>query len=201
MPLDTLSNAKASLLVSGSGDDTLLNQLLGAAESFIQEHTGRSFAGGTFTEYLAAGGSMLFLQNWPVASVTSLRIDPARQFGSTTERDSTTFAIHANRGVIESIAGPFLPPYRKGSDDWPESAKVVYTTATDSVPAAVKQAFADLVGHWYKQAKTSADASFLLLTESVNGTTTKGYSWSLTRGLNIPPGVLELLEPFRVPSL
>lgn len=201
MPLDTLANAKSVLLVSGSGDDTLLNQLLSAADSFIQELTGRSFAGGTFTEYHSAGGSMIFLKNWPVASVTSLRIDPARQFGSTTERDATTYAVHSDRGVIESIDGPFLPPYRKGSDDWPESAKVAYTTATDSVPAAVKQAFADLVGHWYRLAKTNSDANFLMLTENTSGTDTKGYSWSLTRGLAIPPGVLELLEPFRVPSL
>jgi uncharacterized phiE125 gp8 family phage protein len=201
MPLDTLANAKVALLVSGSGDDSLLTQLLAAAESFIEEHTGRDFAGGTFTEYHAASGSMIFLKNYPVATVTSLRIDPARQFGASTERDTTTYAIHSNRGVIESVDGPFLPPYRKGSDDWPESVKVVYTVATDSVPAAVKQAFADLVGHWYKQAKTSSDAGFLMLTESITGTTTKGYSWSLTRGLSIPPGVIELLAPFRVPSL
>ena len=201
MPLDTLINAKAVLLVSGSGDDALLTQLLSAADSFVLEHTGRSFAGGTFTEYHAAGGAMLFLKNWPVATVTSLRIDPARQFGSTTERDATTYAIHSTRGVIESTDGPFLPPYRKVSDDWPESAKVVYTVATDSVPAAVKQAFADLVGHWYRQAKTAADADYLMLMENTSGTDTKAYSWSLTRGLSIPPGVLELLVPFRVPSM
>lgn len=201
MPLDTLANAKVALLVSGSGDDTLLTQLMSAADSYIQEYTGRNFAGGSFTEYHSAGGAMIFLKNYPVATITSLRIDPARQFGASTERDTATYAIHSNRGVLESVDGPFLPPYRKGSDDWPESAKVVYTTATDSVPAAVKQAFADLVGHWYKQTKTSADANFLMLTEKTSGTDTKGYSWSLTRGLTIPPGVVELLEPFRVPSL
>ena len=79
--------------------------------------------------------------------------------------------------------------------------KVVYTTATGSVPAAVKQAFSDLVGHWYRLAKTSLDANFLMLTESINGTTSKGYSWSLTRGLAIPPGVLKLLEPYRIPAM
>jgi len=201
MPLDTLANAKTLLLVPGSGDDTLLTQLMDAAESFIEQHTRRNFSGGTFTEYHAAGGTMLFLKNYPIASIANLRVDPARQFGSTTERDATTYVVHTDRGVIESLDGPFLQPYRKGSDDWPDSAKVVYTTATGSVPAAVKQAFADLVGHWYKLAKTSADANFLMLMENTSGTTTKGYSWSLTRGLNIPPGVLELLEPFRVPAV
>ena len=201
MPLDTLSNAKSVLLVSGSGDDTMLAQLLDAADSFIEKYTGRSFAGGTFTETHPAGGPMLFLRNFPVASVTSLKVDADRAFGSGTERDTTTYAIHADRGVVESRTGPFLSPYRKGWADWPESVKVVYTTATGSVPAAVKQAFSDLVGHWYRLAKTSLDANFLMLTESINGTTSKGYSWSLTRGLAIPPGVLKLLEPYRIPAM
>ena len=201
MPLDTLSNAKSVLLVSGSGDDTMLAQLLDAADSFIEKYTGRSFAGGTFTETHPAGGPMLFLRNFPVASVTSLKVDADRAFGSGTERDTTTYAIHADRGVVESRTGPFLSPYRKGWADWPESVKVVYTTATGSVPAAVKQAFSDLVGHWYRLAKTSLDANFLMLTESMNGTTSKGYSWSLTRGLAIPPGVLKLLEPYRIPAM
>jgi uncharacterized phiE125 gp8 family phage protein len=201
MSLDTLANTKSTLLVSGTTDDTLLGQLMDAADSFIQHYTGRSFAGGTFTEHHPAGGNMLFLKNYPIASVTSLRIDPLREFGSATERDAASYIIHAERGVIEAAHGSFLPPYRKGASDWPESAKVAYTTAADSVPAAVKQAFAELVGHWYKQAKTAEDAAYLLLTESTNGTTTKGYSWSLTRGLSIPPGVRELLAPFRVPAL
>ena len=201
MPLDTLSNAKSVLLVGGSGDDTMLAQLLDAADSFIEKYTGRSFAGGTFTETHPAGGPMLFLRNFPVASVTSLKVDADRAFGSGTERDTATYAIHADRGVVESRTGPFLTPYRKGWADWPESVKVVYTTATGSVPAAVKQAFSDLVGHWYRLAKTSLDANFLMLTESINGTTSKGYSWSLTRGLAIPPGVLKLLEPYRIPAM
>ena len=201
MALDTLANTKSILMVSVSLDDTMIGQLMDAAESFIAQYTRRDFSGGTFTETHPAGGSSIFLRNYPIATVTSLKVDPDRQFGSTTERDAATYVIHFDRGVIESLSGPFLQPYRKGSNDWPESVKVVYTTATSSVPAAVKQAFADLIGHWYRLAKTNSDASFLMLTELVNSTATKGYSWSLTRGLSIPPGVLELLAPFRVPSL
>ena len=128
-------------------------------------------------------------------------LNPDRVFGSDTERDASTYVIHAERGVIESLNGPFLQPYRKGSNDWPESVKVVYTTATGSVPVAVKQANSDLVGHWYRLAKTNSDANFLMLTELTSSGDTKGYSWSLTRGLTIPPGVLELLASFRVPAI
>jgi uncharacterized phiE125 gp8 family phage protein len=201
MALVSLSDTKSLLLVSGSSDDTLLGQLIDAADSFIQQYTGRTFAGGSFTEYHPAGGSMLFLANFPIASITNLRVDPARQFGSSTERDASTYVIHAERGVIESVAGPFLSPYRKGSADWPDSVKVVYTTATSALPKAVQQAFSDLVAHWYRQAKTSADANYLMLIENTSAGDTKGYSWSLTRGLSVPPSVLELLKQFRVPRV
>ena len=119
MPLDTLSNAKSVLLVGGSGDDTMLAQLLDAADSFIEKYTGRSFAGGTFTETHPAGGPMLFLRNFPVASVTSLKVDADRAFGSGTERTppptrSTPTAASSNRGRGRSSrpiarAGPTGP--------------------------------------------------------------------------------------------
>jgi uncharacterized phiE125 gp8 family phage protein len=201
MALDTLANVKSALSVSSSTDDAILTQLMDAADSFVEQHTGRSFEGGAFTETHPGGSNKLFLQNYPIASVTSLRVDPDRAFGAETELDPTTYVVHADRGVIESLAGPFLQPYRKGSDDWPESVKVVYSTATGSVPSAIKQAYSDLVGHWYRLAKTNADANFLLLTERDDGTTVKTYSWSLTRGLTIPPGVQELLNEYRVPAI
>src|SRR5688572_1680191 len=110
MPLDTLANVKTSLLISGSADDALLNRLLDAADSFVAEWTGRNFAGGTFTEAHPAGRSLVFLRNYPVSSVTSVKVDAARQFGSETVRAADTFVLHADRGVIESLSGPFLPP-------------------------------------------------------------------------------------------
>ncbi len=201
MALDTLANVKSLLGIATPLDDTLLGQLMDAAESFIQKHTGRDFEGGAFTESHPAGGPSIFLANYPIATVNSLKVDPDRVFGSTTERDPATYVIHADRGVIESLSGPFLQPYRKGSNDWPESVKVVYATATGSVPAGVKQAYSDLVGHWYRLAKTNSDAGFLMLTELTSAGDTKGYSWSLTRGLTIPPGVLEMLASFRIPAI
>ena len=38
-----------------------------------------------------------------------------------------------------------------------------------------------------------------MLLERTNGTTVKVWSWSLASGLKLPPGVLELLAPYRVP--
>ena len=197
--IDTLANVKAAMLVSGSGDDTLLNRLLTGADAFIASVTGRDFAGGTFTETHPAGRAILFLRNYPVTSVTGVKADATRQFGSDTVRAADTYVLHADRGLIESLTGPFLPPRGGVRDDWPAAVQVVYATATGAVPAPVSEAFGQLVGHWYRQAKTFADQEYQMLLERTNGTAGKVWSWSLASGLKLPPGVRELLAPYRVP--
>lgn len=195
MPLDTLANVKAALLITSDAEDTPLSLLLTHAESFIEQHTGRDFAGGSFIETHPGGSRFLFLRNFPVTVVTDVRVDPAREFGTGTIRDPGSYVVHANRGVIESLSGPFLP------GTTPHTVRVEYTTATDAVPAAVKEAFAQLVGHWYRQAKTHADTSFRNLTELTADTDTKTYPWSQASGFKVPPAVLQLLVPFRVPMV
>jgi uncharacterized phiE125 gp8 family phage protein len=198
--LDTLANVKSGLKITSSGDDTLLSRLMDAADSFVAQHTGRAFAGGSFTETHPAGGSLLFLRNFPVASVTSLRVDPNRAFGTETVRPADSYVVHADRGVVESLTGPFLPPRPgRGSRDWPGAVQVAYATATGQVPPAVMQAFTDLVGHWYREAKTHADLSYEMLTGQTSGTDTKTYPWGVSGGFHLPIGVLQLLKPFRVP--
>ena len=100
MSLDTLANIKTGIKLSGSTDDDLLNRLMASAESFVEQHTRRAFAGGTFTETHPAGGRILFLANYPVASVATLRVDPNRAFGTDTARAADTFVVIADRGVV-----------------------------------------------------------------------------------------------------
>lgn len=198
MPLETLANVKTALLISGTTDDALLTRLLDAADGFVAEFTGRDFAGGTFTETHPAGRPLVFLRNFPVSSVTSVKVDATRQFGPETARAADTFVVHASRGVIESLTGPFLPPRQR--DDWPAAVQVVYATATGSVPAAVKQAFCELVGHLYRFAKTAADQNYQMLVSRIDGSGQKDWPWSLAAGEPLPPAVLQLLAPYRVPA-
>lgn len=197
--LDTLANVKTALLISGSTDDALLNRLMDAADGFIAEFTSRDFAGGTFTETLPAGRSLAFLKNWPVTSVTSVKVDSARAFGSDTAWTADRYVVHAARGVIESVCGPFLWP-RSRRDDWPGCLQVVYATATSAVPPAVKQAFSDLIGHWYRFAKTAADQDYQMMTSRIDAAGQKDWPWSLATGEPLPPTVLQLLAAYRVPA-
>jgi hypothetical protein len=198
--LDTLANVKTSLLISGTTDDAVLTRLMDAADAFIAGHTGRAFAGGTFTELHPAGHELVFLRNFPVDTLTSLKVDSARQFGPYTERAIDTFVVHTDRGVIESVDGPFLAPRDGRTDDWPGALQVVYTTPTGAVRAAVKEAFCQLVGHWYRFAKTAADQNYEMLTVRVDSNGQKEWPWSVAAGEPLPPGVLQLLQPYRVPA-
>ena len=197
--IDTLTNVKAALAVTVGTDDALLARLMGGADGFIAAHTGRDFAGGTFTELHPAGAEALFLRNFPVTGVASVKVDAARLFGAETVRATDTYVLLPDRGVIRSLTGPFLP--RRGPDDRPGCAQVVYSAPTGAVPAAVAEAFSQLVAHWYRQAKTFSAQEYQMLTERTSGTDTRVWSWAVVRGLKTPPAVLELLAPFRVPPV
>jgi uncharacterized phiE125 gp8 family phage protein len=199
MALMTLDDLKLHLGVSGSGDDDLLEELQDAAEEFVTVHCGRAFEGGTFAESFAGGSRMLVLRNFPVTAVSSLKVDPTRTFGPDTERDTATYVLHADRGVIENLNGPFVGGAAKGA--YPQAVAVEYETAMGVVPAAVERATADLVGHWYRQTKTYEAAGQLNVMEVASGTDTTRYPWGQSGGFHIPPGVLEVLAPYQNPRV
>lgn len=199
--LDTLANVKISIAVAGTGDDALLTRLMDAADAFIAEYTSRDFAGGAFTETHPAGLDAVFLRNFPVGSVTSVKVDAARAFGAETVRDADTYVVHAVRGVIESVDGPFLAPRGGRREVWPGALEVVYTTATGAVPAAVQEAFCQLIGHWYRMAKTALDQGHEMLLTRISGTDEKDWPWSVAAGPKLPPGALQLLQPYRMPAV
>src|SRR5262245_34849414 len=114
MSLDTLANVKARLGITTSADDTLLGLLQDSADAAIANYCNRDFAGGAFTEYHPGGSEFVHLRNFPVDSVTSVKVDVNRVFGSETIVSSSSYVIQADRGVIQSVSGPFLPSERNG---------------------------------------------------------------------------------------
>jgi hypothetical protein len=202
--IDTLANVKQGQGISGAGDDALLGQLQAAADSFIETFCGRGFAGGTFTEYHPGGAKVLFLDNYPVSGVTEVRVDAAREFDASSTIPADRYVLHPARGVIESEDGPFvpsLPGWDVPADAFPNAVKVVYTTATNQIPAAVSRAYAELIGHWYRQAKTAATTGQLNVLQVPGGSGPTVYPWGQSLGFKIPEGVKELLRPFRGPTV
>src|SRR3954466_12117851 len=109
MSLDTLANLKARLGITTSADDTLLGLLQDSADAAIANYCNRDFAGGTFTEYYPGGSLFVHLRNFPVSSVTSVKLDSTYTYGAETVVPSTDYVVHLERGVIQSLAGAFLP--------------------------------------------------------------------------------------------
>lgn len=204
MSLDTLANVKTYLAVTGTDDDALLTQLQAAADSFVETFCGRSFLGGTYTEFHPGSPKLIFLANYPVLAVTDLRVDVTREYDADTAVPEERYVVHKARGVVECLDGPFvpsLPGWNPDPDAFPEAVRVVYTTAAASVPPQVCRGYAELIGHWFRQAKTHAACGQLNVIEEpgTNGPTI--YPWGQSTGYTVPKGVKELLAAFRVPAV
>jgi hypothetical protein len=204
MALDTLANVKARLGITSSADDTFIGLLQDSADTAIGNYCDRDFAGGTFTEYHSGGSEFVHLRNFPVTSVTSVKVDAARAFGSETVVSISDYVTHTDRGVIQSVSGPFLPRQREGlvnSDVriWtrgPRVVQVVYATATSAVPADVKEAYARLIGHWYRKVKTEVASNFQNVAQQKYGETFVIFT---SADPDMPKDVVQLLAPYCVP--
>jgi uncharacterized phiE125 gp8 family phage protein len=197
MPLDTLDNVKLHLHIDSEDDDTLLGALQTAADSFIETYCTRSFLGGDFSEDHPGGSRYLFLKNYPIDAVDEINVDANRTFTPATVLTANRYTIHADRGVIESLDGPFLGD--RNNNAFPNAVRVSYSTPTDAVPPAIQRAYAELIGHWFRQAKTQAATEQQNLIQKTDGTTVTEYPWGQSGGYKLPNGVKQVLDLFRVP--
>lgn len=206
MSLDTLANVKARLGVSGSADDSLLTLLQASADDFIKNWCERDFEGGTFTEYHSGGSAFVYLRNYPVTSITAVKVDPSGAFGSESVIPSSAYVVHTDWGVIQSLGGPLLPRAGHGlvSNDiafWsrgPRVVQVVYATAAGAVPNDVKEAYARLVGSWYRRVKTESAVNFLDVSQQRFGDAVLSFA---PLAASPPDDVRGLLAPYRAPRL
>jgi hypothetical protein len=208
MSLDTLANVKTRLGITTTADDTLIALLQTSADSWIANYCGRDFVGGAYTEYFPGNTEFLTLVNFPVISVTSVNVDPAQVFGSNTIIDPSTYVVHSERGVIQSKVGPFVAPYRNpglvNSDRaiWsrsPRAVQVIYSTATGNVPNDVKEAYAQIINHWYCQVKTQVATNFQNLEELKIDDMV--YRFDPPAQLPIPAEIERLLAAYRTPNV
>ena len=193
--MTTQSDVKTHLGITTSADDVLLTKLQTSAEDFVANYCGRSFAGGTFIEDHHGYVKMILLQNFPVASVTSLKIDPERVFDADTIIDPDDYYLFNDRGVVESLYGPFT------SSTKPGAVRITYVTAPGDVPGMITRATAELVGHWYRQVKTNVALSHVNQLSESDGSLQTSYPWGQAGGFSLPSGLFELLKEYRGPSL
>src|SRR5258708_32353794 len=184
MSLDTLANVKTRLGITSSADDSLVSLLMDSADAWVANYCGVNFAGGTFTESFPGSVEALQLANFPVAAVTSVKVDSAQAFGVDTVVAATSYVVHSERGVIQSKVGPFVAHARSSGlvnadrEAWtrsPRAVQVVYATATAAVPNDVKDAYARLIGFWYRDIKTAVATTFQDITHQRVGDVATSY--------------------------
>jgi hypothetical protein len=210
MSLDTLANVKTRLGISSNADDALLVLLMNSADKWIGNYCGRDFGGGTYTEYHPGGSEFIHLKNFPVQSVTSVKVDPAHVFGADTVISASSYVVHSERGVIQSLVGPFVPREEQQGlvsahvADWtrgPRIIQVVYTVAAEAVADDIREAHSQLIDHWFRRCKTQMGLGFVNLTGQKVGGYEVSYRSDQIGGLPIPPDIFALLAPHRVPSV
>ncbi|MCX7665459.1 MAG: phage head-tail connector protein [Gemmataceae bacterium] len=206
MSLDTLANVKLRIGVTTTADDTLLTHLLSTASAQIQSICNRSFLGGTFTEYFDGNETIFQLSNWPIVSVSSVKVDPTRNFPSETLVPTDRYVVYLERGTIECVGGRLLLPNkaplvnqdRLTAPNYPRTVQVVYS-ASATVPEEIKQAVARLVSYWYQKVKTEVSSSHQMLSQQRYGDVFLTFRNSAE--LRIPVDVLALISPFRAPVI
>ena len=171
----TVAETKTALAVEGAADDALITQLIESASGFAAEYVGRAFDAGTYPESHPGGRFYLFLRHYPATAV------------EVTGVETSAYRLHGERGVVEAIGEPF-----------PTGELAVSVTVPEgTTPPGVKRAILELVGHWYREAKTHAATGHLNCgTATTDGGTTT-YPWGQSNGYRVPPAVIEALRQAR----
>lgn len=104
----TLVEAKIFVRSETDVHDKLLNMLIPMVSQTIESYCDRSFDATDYTEYYDGEGSAhLYVDNWPINSVSALYNDTTRQFTTSSLIEDVNYVIYANEGRI-TLIGSYL---------------------------------------------------------------------------------------------
>ncbi|MDB4726019.1 phage gp6-like head-tail connector protein [bacterium] len=145
--LTTLAGAKRFMGITGTANDTLIEELIDSVSDAIESWCRVKIKQRTFTEYHPGQGySYVFVDNPPIISVTSVYDDIDRGFSSSYLVDSsyyTTDGSYAGEGRIQLWQGKLY--FQEGI----MNVKVTYSGGYAAVPDDVEMACNALVSMWY----------------------------------------------------
>lgn len=127
--------------------DGLIDVLIPAAQSFIEEHCNQVFESVEVTEYHTGGSNKIFLKKTSVDKTKTITVydDWDRKWGEDTLIPSTDYFVDGDTGIItfDYVVGGFAG-----------AVKVTYTGG--SLPNAIKQACIELVARKVKEGTAGA---------------------------------------------
>ena len=158
MSLTSRSSAKVYLgIASGdTSDDTLLDTLVLVADGLIKGILGgRILEAASYTLKLdGSGRNFLRLPQWPINSITSIKIDPSWQFGDGSLVDAASYDFDAESGIVYFGTGC---TFEWGATTvWPEGIRniqVIGNLGYSSLPKDVVHAANIVVADVFTRAK------------------------------------------------
>lgn len=164
--LRTVAATKNALgTIAGSAIDALIEECVNQASEMVERAWGRHIVSrGALTEYHAKDPGrypldhQLYLNEWPVVSVTSVHEDPNRAYGASTLLTVTTdYVVSKPAGKLLRVSNA-VPIY--WSNSW-RAQKVIYVAgyedtagspaAAAPVPYSILRVFDELVGWMIQQ--------------------------------------------------
>lgn len=180
--LTTLTKAKNYLGISGTDEDTLLNELISGASKAIENFCNRIFGEAPYTEYHdGRGRPSVVLKQLPVVSVTSVHDDIDRDF-------EAGDLVDADNYIVDMVAGIIILKNDATFADGVLNVKVVYTAGYSTIPEAADLGCQIWVAAFYNRLKDGAD-----------GFTSENIGGIAQAFLNIPmpENVKALILPYR----
>jgi hypothetical protein len=157
--LCTRKNVKDYLNITGSNStsDNLINDLINRISTAFESYCGRSFLSATYTEYYdGRGENELFLDKYPVTSITEINDDSDWTWATSTVIPSASYRIADERSVY----------YDGIFSTGRQSIKITYVAGYSTTPEDLLQAAIEEVGRKFKHqldydeaAKTLGDGS------------------------------------------
>jgi len=188
--------------LSGTTQDALIDTLIGRADEYLAAYCGfprsdtssePSLTTQTYTLYLDGptwgDARVLSLPVFPIVTVTSIFDDTDRVYGAATEVASSDWELDIARGLVllknSSTQGLWTSSWRAQK----VTATLGYTDAAGHVPQILRHAGAELVWHWFR-----------LMRERGHKSVNVGAGSAALIDQEVPPYVLELAAPFRLPG-
>ncbi len=133
--LSSLDNVKKAIKKTNTTDDLYLEEIVIRATSDIEEYTDRSLRGRTYgsgglgAEYHNGDGSdSIYVQQYPIISVSSLYDDTERDFAAATLKASTDYIVWKDEGMIQLRTDAVLGTYFVTGRG---NIKLIYTAGYD----------------------------------------------------------------------
>lgn len=140
----TLANVKEYLDITGTGDDTLLSNLIARATRFLQDHFGRQILQATYTEFYDGRGSpQIMVREWPIVTVTSLHESIEQTWDASTLIAAGDYLIDLRLGRVRLKAGIFFPSF--------QGVRLIYDGGYATVPHSIEHATIEAVARIYRR--------------------------------------------------